>query len=316
MTDERGDAASQIEQRALRMSIIGYAFMCVVGLAFAVLTHSDAILLDGVYSGISFVTAMLALRVARVVRSPGSDTFHFGYAHFEPMLNALRGLLILGICLFALVSAVEAVLGGGRTLVPGLAVIYGVTVASACLFLAWRQRRVAKQVGSPLLEVDARNWFVDGMITTAAALAFIGAAILTKAGHLRAADYVDPVLVIMLVLIVGRVPLITFWDSLREILQVAPRPGVRDEVRGRVESALAELDHRGLKVRMVKVGRYFYLLIHVVLDPRMALDRIEDLDGWRRRIAKALSDHEHHVILDVIFTSDDVWVDAMDVRDV
>ena len=217
------EAASTKERNALRWSIVGYAFMCIVGVTFALLTHSEAILLDGVYSGISFITALMATQVARLVRLPGSSMFHFGYAHFEPMLNALRGLLILGISLFALVSAVDALLGGGRKLVPGLAVIYGVSVATICLILAWRQRRLAREVGSPLLEVDARNWFVDGMISSTAAVAFIVAAVLTHLGHTTAADYVDPTLVVILVLVMARIPIITFWESLLEILQVAPR---------------------------------------------------------------------------------------------
>jgi predicted Co/Zn/Cd cation transporter (cation efflux family) len=78
------DAAIRREQRALKISVGAALFFALLGFGFAILTHSQAILLDGVISLVGLGVSVLTLFVARLVELPGDDTFPFGYAHFEP----------------------------------------------------------------------------------------------------------------------------------------------------------------------------------------------------------------------------------------
>jgi len=100
--DLDAEATRGIEQRALLFSAIGSIFMAALGIVFFFWTRAEALLLDGVFSFVSFFATLAARRVARLVDRPRSRMFHFGYAHFEPLTNLIRGLLILGLCAFAL----------------------------------------------------------------------------------------------------------------------------------------------------------------------------------------------------------------------
>ena len=84
--------ARQIEATSLRFSLAGYLFMTLLGLGFAILTHSEAILLDGAYSFISALTVLLAQRVTRLLARGDSPRFPFGYA--QPFPRG-RGRLIV-----------------------------------------------------------------------------------------------------------------------------------------------------------------------------------------------------------------------------
>ena len=295
-----------VEQRALRFSTFGYLFMGILGVGFFLITRSEAILLDGVYSLISFGASIIAGRVALVVRRPSTENFHFGYAHFEPLLNTLRGFLIVGLSAFAFGSAVEALLHGGRPISAGLAVIYGVSAAVLCLLMAWNQKRLAKQVGSPLLDVDSRTWFVDGMISTGAATAFVTAFVFEKLEWHDLVPYVDPSLVVILVLVIAKVPLEALWENLREVLQIAPPDDDQQAVREAIEGALTELPTREVHVRMVKVGRYFFVVTHAWLED--GATPTSDLDAARERVAKALEPIPMEIITDTVFTADGRWV--------
>jgi predicted Co/Zn/Cd cation transporter (cation efflux family) len=106
--------ANPIEIRAFRISAGGFLMISFLGFVFALLAHSQAIMLDGVYALVSVVMTVLAAQVARLVERPHSQRYHFGHAHFEPLLNLVRGLLIFAICAYALVAMVEVLLRGGR----------------------------------------------------------------------------------------------------------------------------------------------------------------------------------------------------------
>jgi len=314
MTDRPTDLDPGAEKTALRVSMVAYLAAGALGFGFAVWTGSDAILLDGVYSIVSFFSAMLAGRVADLVGREYSDRFHFGYAHLEPMVNALRGLLILGVCSLAFVSAVEALLKGGRPLNAGSAVVYGALSALLCLSLAWNQRRMSRRAASPLLLVDARNWFMDGMISLAVGLTFVLALVLERVGQSQLVPYVDPVLVVTLVLLLAHVPVRTIFDNLKEVLHIAPPTEIQDEVRALVRRALDGTPTKDVRVRMQIVGRYFYVMVQVLLDAEERVERLGQLDEQRERIARALSEGPQRLILDVMFTADERWVSALDVR--
>ena len=82
-------ATAGLEKRALVVSIFGGAFMACLGVYFAIAAESDAIMLDGVFSGIGFLMASLTLKVAGLVKRPDDEHFHYGYSHFAPQAARL-----------------------------------------------------------------------------------------------------------------------------------------------------------------------------------------------------------------------------------
>lgn len=286
--------------------------MAALGMGFALLTRSEAILLDGVYSLMSFLMALAAKRVAALAELPGSDTFHFGYAHFEPLLNVLRGLAILMICTVALVSALDALLHEGRPVNTGLAVFYGIGAAAACLLLAWLQNRTAKRLNSPTLVVDARNWLVDGMVSLGAALAFISAYLLEDTSWQHLVPYVDPLLVTVLCASLMWIPLMTVWENFKEVLMVAPEADMQSRIRAQIEGAVADTDSREMHIRMWKVGRFFYVMVHLVVPETHAVAQVRDLDLLRDRIRRALSDFHPRLVVDAIITADAAYAAGLD----
>ena len=156
----------------------------------------DLSLPTGGYAYDRRVMALLAGCVVKLLDR--ADSFHFGYAYFEPLLNTIRGLLILVIVAFGVGSAVSALFSGGRALNPGLALIYSVIVGAICIALSFAQARYARRTGSPLLQVDARNWFIDGILTVAVGLAFVASLLLSWSSWSHLLPYVDPIVVIVL----------------------------------------------------------------------------------------------------------------------
>src|SRR5262249_29193379 len=156
--------ANPIEIRAFRISAVGFLMIGVLGFAFALLAHSQAIMLDGVYALVSVVMTLLAARVARMVDAPSSQRFPFGYAPFEPLLTLARGLLTLAVGAYALVATAEVLVQGGREIHAEVGIIYTALPAAWSVGVFLYQRGLARRLGSPALAVDARTWLVDGVL--------------------------------------------------------------------------------------------------------------------------------------------------------
>jgi cation diffusion facilitator family transporter len=299
--------ANPVEIRAFRISALGFLMISVLGFIFAFLTHSQAIMLDGVYALVSVVMTVLAARVARMVEGPSSQRYHFGYAHFEPLLNLVRGLLIFAICAYALVVTIEVLLRGGREIHAEIAIFYTALSAVWSVGVFFYQRRLARKLGSPALAVDARTWLVDGVLYVGETCAFVVYLLLQPTALAPWLRYADPIFVLIVVGFLMKVPITTIREAVREVLHRAPAPAVQDELRRRVAAALAGLPVQKTHARMVEVGRFFFALIHVVVGEGFGARPVPELDRIRRQVEESVRGVHSRMVLDVVFTADEYW---------
>jgi len=286
------------EHAALRLSAYATAFFGILGTSFGLWLNSSAILLDGVFNWISFVMALVSIKVAAMIARPADDAFPFGYAGFEPMVNLVKSLLIIGVSGFALFMAITTILAGGRDLQAGWGVVYAVVAVSGCFSVSAYQRGVAKKTNSPLVEVDAKNWFINGAISSAVGLAFGGAAIL-RGGSLDAVvPYIDSGLVVLLVLLTIPVPIKIARTALGELLGYAPPEDLLREIHQRVNTITEGMPIEDIRLRATSVGRTVFLL----LEARVANDlRADELDRYRSSICDRIRADHPHTVMDVVF---------------
>lgn len=296
------------ERVALRLSVAGNLFVGVVGLSFALLTGSQAILLDGGFNLVFFAMGLLTLRVSRLVEGPTSERFQFGFAAFEPLINTIKGLLVLAVSMMALIPAIQALLAGGRQMALGLGIVYAAVAMTVCLSLAVVQRAMLRRVASPLIEVDAKNWLVNGLISAVVGLAFLLAYLLQGTSLQWATPYVDPVLVIVLVALTLAIPLKMVLQGSRQLLGQAPESAVRTAVRQRTQELV---DPHGLDevyVRTSQIGRWLFVLVQIVLPQGHPLGEIAAMDQLRADLAASLEGVAPKLVIDAIFTGDRKWV--------
>ena len=190
-----------IETRALVVSTAAALLLGIVALIVALTTGSGAILLDGAFNLCFFVTALVTLRVARLLERPDDQQYPFGYLHFEPLINLVKGLLILGVGLIALIDAAFSLNRGGTEVAAGLALAYAVFASVFCGGVVLALRRAQRQAPSPLVQGDIENWAVNFAISVGIFAAFSLALILQRADMAAAARLVDPILVDLVVLL-------------------------------------------------------------------------------------------------------------------
>ena len=293
-----------VEQRYLIISAIGNLIIGLIGLIFSVTTSSQAILLDGLFNLTYFATGLFTLKVARLVTQADDERFPAGYAFFEPLVNGIKGVLVLGISLMALAGALQAIFSGGRSIAAGMAIAYGTFATLACLGLAIMTRMGFKRTQSPLIHADAENWTVNAAISSAVLLAFGGIFLIRETRFSYLVPYVDPALVLIVVLISISVPVRMAWQALMEMLNRTPPQNVVEQVRQIVRKDLAALPYRQLFVRVLQPGRTRIVMVHAVLPQDFPEIKLRVLDEIRRKTLESLKQAHLATIVDIVFTAD------------
>ena len=305
------------ETQALTLSTLAALALGGLALALGLATGSGAILLDGAYNLSFFATALLTLRVAQLLKRPDDARYPFGYLAFEPLINLVKGLLILGVAGLALVDAVSTLARGGAPLAAGLALAYAAAASLVCGAMVLALRRAQRDAPSPLVAGDIENWSVNFAISAGMGVAFVVALVLERGGREAAAQLVDPILVGLVVVLTLPVPLRMAYRAVQGLLNRAAEPAVTASIEAAVRGALGGLAPRALHLRVLRPGRTTYALVHVLVDAADAGLDLRRADAVRRAAVDAVAREHAPVILDIVFTAVDAFAEptvGMEVR--
>ncbi|MGB3293895.1 MAG: cation transporter [Phormidesmis sp.] len=296
------------ESRAIKLTIFGNLGMAIVGLTFAIITHSEAILLDGLFSLIAFAIALLTQKVSNLVTRSGNQRYPFGYAIFEPLLNLKKGLLVAVVCVYALISAVEALLEGGRAISEGVAIVYAGIAAVGCFWIAWRLQVLSRRSPSFLVAVDVQNWLIDGLISTSVAVTFILIWFTKETSLEPYAVYADPVLVIVLIVLVAPMPLKTISTAWNQIVRYRSDQASAARLEAIVSETLSQDAPVSFRLRSTEIGRFLYVHVYIIVTGGFYA-QLQQQDYLRTLLYTRLIKQFPNVRIDLIFTQDPVWAE-------
>lgn len=271
-----------LESRSLAMSMWGNLFMGASGVLAAVLSNSTAILMDGLFSFIGFIAALLGRRILRTVTAAPDKLRPMGYAADEAIFSTFRALSLLGLVLFAVASSGISIVNHLRGIaLPvlnfGPVFVYFAVVGLTCLLLWVVHRQIWVRTGrvSEILRLEAKAALFDGIVTGAAG---IGLALVYayRDGFLApVAPIGDSLIVLILCLAVIGQYRRDLLAGLGELAGVTADPRTVAIARRALRPCLATDGGALIDVSVMKIGRSY--LVSVYYDPCRAV-QASDVD--------------------------------------
>ncbi|WP_318520928.1 cation diffusion facilitator family transporter [Photobacterium leiognathi] len=295
------------ERMALKISLAGTIFVASLGIGYGLYVGSNAILLDGMFSFLSMGMTGLSLYTAYLVSKPDDEQFQFGYAHFEPLINVVNGLLILITCLFAFITGVQTIMHGGHDIVLGDAIIYAVLSTVSCFSIYFFETHIARSVDSELVRVDSQEWLVDAILSAAILVGFILVVIFDAMGYSKWNAYVDPILVTTLSIAASILPIKVLRRNLKEVLLVAPQDSAQEHVDQVIAELSEKYDFDDYTHHFAKIGRQYDLEINILVKDENKWTTKQQ-DRIRQIIWDRLEDDLGETWLSVSFTAQERWL--------
>ena len=294
------------EQGTLKFSIALTVFLGVLGVASGIVTGSQAIIFDGMYSFVDVVPTVVSLLVVKLIARGTSHRFQYGYWHLEPLVAVLRDAILAVACIYAGVDAVKALASGGHDVEYGLAAVWaGILCVIGIAMTVFLSRR-AKALQSPMLEVDARSWVISASLSFALLISFLIATALEGTPYRDWIPYLDAIALLSMALIMLPMPLIGLWRSMMDVLQVAPDE-LDQKVHSVMESVVKERQFLEFSSYIAKAGRGRFIEIHVLVTPESRID-IATADAIRADVSTRLNAASPSIWLTIDFTADRRWL--------
>ncbi len=301
------DNAAAVERQSLEIGKWGSLFMAVAGVAAAYLSHSDALLIDGLYSGVNFVSAIVAAAVGASVVKPADRRYPFGYGAYEALYVKFRSLVLLGIMVLAMFGAIQKIFiyaTGGQVpeLVFGPILAYAVLMVAVCLALAGWHHHNWRRSGrhSELLRTESKAAIIDGVLSAGAGGGLLGASLLRGTPLEVIVPVADSIVVLVMCGIIVRQPVQMFLDALREVAGEAAKPTVTDQVRTCIQETLQDRPFELLEVAVTKLGRTHFVVPY--LKPEAPV-QAEELDALRTELESTFGTSLGTVGVEIIITA-------------
>ena len=244
----------KLENKILKLSVIGALFFALFGIAWGWTAQSEMIIFDGLYSFISLALTMLSLYINNFIAKKELDKYPFGKYILEPLVISFKSLIIGGMCLYSLIGAIQDVVHGGNTVEYGSALIYSIVSVIGCGGVYIFMKKKGDKISSELIKVEASQWLMDTLLSIGVLVGFVIAMILRNTRFSGLNVYIDPMMVIMVSVVFIKMPVQSFINAFKEILCVKADDEINDDIYLIVKEIEKEYKFEDSISRVSKIG--------------------------------------------------------------
>lgn len=295
------------EKFALISGAIGNLLMAFIAWVTYYYSNSEAILLDGNYSFIMFIGVLIALKLA-TIRSIKTETFPFGQFFYESLYGFIKGLMILGVILMAVVTAIIRIIFYfyGSTdnipqLVPEPIIYYAIIVGIICFILSYNYKIQNKKLNesSIILKTEQKASFVDGVLSFGIAIGVIMVLTFSGDGTGSFIPYLaDSIFVLILASFLIKEPIKIIKES---VIELASGTLQNENTKKIFENVIEKHKSKNYKIKnriLSKNGSKYVIILYV--ESKDETYNIKDLKNIKNNIEKDLKQNYEYIFVDII----------------
>lgn len=295
------------ERFALIAGGIGNLFMAFIAWVTYYYSNSEAILLDGNYSFIMFIGILIALKLA-AIRAIKTETFPFGQFFYEALYGFIKGLMILGVILMSVSTAVVRIIFYffGSTanipkMIPEPIIYYAIACSIICFALSFNYKIQNKKINdsSIILKTEEKGSFVDGVLSFGIAL---GVIVLVNFSGSDGSSFVpylaDSIFVLVLSSMLISEPLKIIKES---VIELASGTLQNQKTKKHFEDAIEKNKISKLKIVnkiLSKNGSRYMIILYV--ESANGVYSAKDIKKMKSGIEKELKKDYEYIFVDVV----------------
>ena len=261
-----GKRTSKREKRAMSVSLYGNLFFVVIELVMAIVTGSQAVLLDAVYDGIEFFMLLPSIFLIPLLYKPSDEKYPFGHMQMETVFLVIKGITMTAVTVGLISNSINILFHGGRTVEFGTVAWFEMTACILGVAVAVYLKRKNKNMNSPIVKVEMQGWKMDSVISLGMTAAFLLPSLIPFDWFQKAVPYLDSIITIVLSMIMLPIPIRTVVTGIRDLLLISPEEETVHDIKSLVEPIILESNCSDIYYDIVRTGRKSWISVYVTLD--------------------------------------------------
>ena len=299
-----GKKMQKREKSAMSVSLYGNLVFVVIELMMALVTDSQAVLLDAVYDGVEFCMLLPSIFLIPLLYKPSNEEHPFGYMQIETIFVVVKGITMTAVTFVLVFNNINLMLHGGHIVsfhtVAGFelfACILGIIVT---VYLYYKN----KQMESPLINMEMQGWRIDSFISLGMTVAFLLPMLIPFDWFQHIVLYLDQLITIVLSLVMIPTPIHTVITGIRDLMLIPPEEETIDDIKETIEPIIGVYGHKNLYYDIVRTGRKLWISVYISFEKDIvSLSKFKQLqDQCIKALASKYSDFYFELLPDIEFT--------------
>ena len=196
------------------LAILWNVFLSIIKVLAGVIGNSTAMIADGIHSASDIITSVGVLIGNKISSKPVDKEHNYGHEKAETLVSFLLSIMLIVVAVTIGVDGAKKIFNLDEVKVPTLIPLVVAVISIAIKEYQYRITiKVAKKINSPSLKADAWHHRSDALSSVAA---FIGIG-----GAMLGYKILEPIATIVVALIVCKVALEIFTNSMNELMDVS-----------------------------------------------------------------------------------------------
>ena len=260
-----GKKSPKKEKRAMSVSLYGNLFFVIVELVVAIISSSQAVLLDAVYDGVEFVMLLPSVFLIPLLYKPSNEKYPFGFMQVETLFIILKGITMTAVTIGLIANNINILLHGGRIIAFDTIAWFELFAFVLGIIVALYLKRKNKNLNSPLITTEMQGWIIDSVISLGMAAAFLLPIIVPWSWFQSLVPYLDSLFTIILSMIMLPTPIKTVITGFRDLLLICPEEKTVQEIKDLIEPELKECPYSEISYEIVRTGRKLWISAYIML---------------------------------------------------
>jgi cation diffusion facilitator family transporter len=199
------------KSRAAALSVVSNTGLIALKLVAGLVTGSVAILSDAIQSSMDLVASIITLFSVRMADQPPDPDHRYGHEKVEDVSAAVEAMLLLLGAIVIAYQAVHRLITGGSVNEVGIGIAVVAVAATVNVLVSLYLGRVARATGSAALAADGAHLRTDAIVSVGVLLALV-------ATKLTGADWIDPVVGLLVAAVITATALRILVGSGRRLI--------------------------------------------------------------------------------------------------
>lgn len=300
-----------MEAKVLRFSILVMFMFALLGIIFGLLLQSEVIIFDGLFSLFSILLSYFTLLGSRFIHKKDHFNFPFGKEIIEPIIVLVQYTIVLLVLIYTFQSAVYTIIAGGNELQLGWVIMY-VAISTLLVYLVVLKIRkfYNKDEYSTLVDAEIKSWEVTLTQSLGVLIGYILAQIAVWLSFTNITPYIDPVILLIVVVVASKTPIIEIKNAMKEMIGMK---SISDEFQKSIQVKLDDIvTMYGISksyLRVQKRGSLLFIEIDFLVEKDFKYSKIADQDMIREKVEDSLQSVPYDLWLTIAFTSHRKWAE-------
>lgn len=303
-----GRKSPKKEKKAMSVSLYANLFFVVIELAMAIITSSQAVLLDAVYDGIEFFMLLPSVILIPLLYKPSNERYPFGYMQIETVFIVVKGITMTAVTVGLIANSVNILLHGGRSVDFDMVAWFELFACVLGIIITLYLHRKNKSLNSPIVNAEKQGWKIDCVISFGMTLAFFLPKIIPFPWFQPFIPYLDSLFTIILSMVMLPAPIKTVLTGIRDLLLIAPEEDTVQNIRSIVEQVLSGCHYSALNCEIIRTGRKLWISAYISLDKdSLSVHKFQILQAdCIAALAQEYTDFYFELLPEIEFDKDDI----------